>query len=37
MPHQETNDNETYDFVATNGTEDGVCTRSTVNRSPTKH
>jgi len=26
MPHQETNDNETYDFVATNGTEDGAYT-----------
>jgi hypothetical protein len=24
MPHQDTNDNETYDFVATNGTEDGA-------------
>jgi hypothetical protein len=23
MPHQDTNDNETYDFVATNGSEDG--------------
>jgi hypothetical protein len=26
MPHQETNDNETYDFVATNGTADGPYT-----------
>jgi len=26
MPHQETNDNETYDYVATNGTEDGPYT-----------
>jgi type II secretory pathway pseudopilin PulG len=26
MPHQETNDNTTYDFVATNGTEDGPYT-----------